>query len=120
LPYMAKETGRSLAKLIIIGMCVQLLVIGYVFYQSYQGRVDVVNSQRAGCERGKLDRTDNADFQRAHAEYIRKVVLAASVKQDVKDAAYTALDTFSRTSASLTKRAKINCEDVYPKVSLIP
>src|SRR4051812_48597046 len=117
---MSKESGYALGRLIIIGMVVQLVVISYVFYQSYQGRADVVDNQRAGCERGKLDRQDNADFQRAHAEYIRKVVLAESVKQDVKDAAYTALNTFARTSASLTKRAKINCEDVYPKVSLIP
>lgn len=109
-----------MAKLIVIGMLVQLLVIGYVFYQGFTGRQDIVHSQRLGCKRGKLDRQDNADFQNAHAVYITRVTDARSVQQDVKDAANEALMTFERTSASLTRRAKIDCAKVYPKARFIP
>lgn len=117
---MPRETGRQLAMLITIGMAVQLLVIGYVFYNSYAGRVNVVTSQRRGCERGKQDRKDNADFQRAQSKYIRKVVLAQSVQEDVKDAAREARKTFTRTSKSLTKRSRINCEKAFPKAGFFP
>lgn len=117
---MTNKTGRSLAKLILIGMAVQLMVIGYVFYQSYQGRADVVSNQRAGCERGKLDREDNAEFQVAQKDYILKVTSAVSVKEDVKAAARQAAKTFEKTSARLTRRAMIDCTTAYPKASFLP
>lgn len=46
---MAQRTIVGMAKLIVLGMAVQLLVIIYVFYQSYQGRVDVIKHERAVC-----------------------------------------------------------------------
>lgn len=120
MPHISREAGRSLVRLILIGMAVQLIVIFYVGWESYAGRVNLVKSQRAGCERGKLDRTDNADFQRAHTKYITSVTDAASVKEDVKSAAREAVQTFRRTSEELTQRAHIICADVYPKASLLP
>jgi hypothetical protein len=118
--YMTRQSGKGLAQLVVIGMAVQLLVIGYVFYQSYQGRNDVVSSQRQGCERGKLDRQDNADFQIAQTIYITGVTDAQSVREDVKQAARKAVITFHRTSQSLKKRARIDCAHVYPKAGLLP
>ena len=115
-----RDHNYRLAQLIIIGMCVQLLVIGYIFYSGYQSRVSTVQTLRLGCERGKLDRADNADFQNAHKVYIDKVVLAQSVKEDVKRAAREAERTYIRTSADLTKRSKINCAKAFPKARLIP
>jgi len=114
------RTAHNLARLIIIGMLVQLLVIGYVFYSSYQGRVATVKAQRAGCERSKKDRLANADFQQAHRRYIDKVVLAKSVEEDVKKAAREAVKTYNRTSAELTGRSLINCAEAFPKARLIP
>lgn len=109
-----------IVKILLIAMLVQLGVISYVFITSYQGRVDTVRAQRAGCERSKLDRKDNADFQVAHRIYIHNVTQADSVKEDVKSVARTAVETFDRTSASLAKRAKIDCTEAFPKASLFP
>lgn len=46
---MAQRTIVGMAKLIVLGMAVQLLVIVYVFYQSYKGRADVIEHERAVC-----------------------------------------------------------------------
>lgn len=101
-------------------MLIEIAVISYVFYQSYAGRETVVQASRLGCERNKLDRKDNADFQRAQALYILRVTSAASVKEDVKRAARTALKTFNRTSKSLEHRARIDCKKAFPKAGLLP
>ena len=117
---MSNQTAYNLAKLALVVLGIQLCVIGYVFYQSYQGRVDIVRTQRLGCERGKKDRGDNADFQHAQKQYIEKVVLAASVKEDVKTAAREAVKTFERTSGSLSERALIDCQKAFPDAKWIP
>lgn len=120
MPYMHKETGERLTKLVLACMVCMVLVVAYVWYSNYQGRQALVQSQRAGCERGKLDRIDNAAFQRAHKIYIDKVVLAQSVKEDVKKAARDAVKTYNRTAASLSRRSKINCRKEIPKARFIP
>lgn len=117
---MSKETGRGLVKLVLIVMVIQLFVMAYVFYTGYQGRVILVENQRAGCARGKLDRIDNAAFQRAHKLYIDRVVLAQSVKEDVKAAARDAVETYNQTAKRLTIRSQINCSKAFPKARLIP
>lgn len=109
-----------LAYLIVLGMAVQLGVIGYVFWTGYQGRQTTVENQRAGCVRGKLDRVDNAAFQTAQRDYILKVTGAASVKEDVKEAAREAIETFDKTVSSITKRSLINCKEAFPDAKVIP
>jgi hypothetical protein len=111
---MTRRVGRGLVVLVMIGMLVQLGVIVYVAKNGHDGRVNLIHASRAGCERSKLDRQDNADFQKAQSTYIRKVVLAQSVKPDVKQAARTARKTFKRTSASLSVRAQIDCKKAFP------
>lgn len=101
---LTRRQGGLLVKMIIIGMVVQLSVVVYVGL-----------NQRAGCERGKLDRKDNSDFQNAQTTYIDKVVLAKSVRGDVKQAARTAVRTFNRTSESLSRRSKIDCDIAFLK-----
>lgn len=108
MPRMPHDIGRSLAKLILIGMTVQLLVIGYVFYQSYSGRVDVVESQRKGCKRGKLDRGDNAAGWRI-AENARRA-----------DGQIEVANKYKKIASGLEKRSRIHCDDVYPKASFLP
>jgi hypothetical protein len=102
------ENAYRLGKLIIIGMAVQLMVIGYVFYQSYKGREDVVLNARAGCERGKIDRADNAEGWRI-AEDARR----AAGQIDVAN-------KYDRIASSLESRSRINCSDKFPKAGLLP
>lgn len=117
---LTRRQGGLLVKMIIIGMIVQLSVVGFVAYSSFKDRGDLVHAQRRACERGKLDRTDNADFQVAHKKYIDKVVLAQSVKEDVKKAARDAVKIYNRTSADLAKRARIRCAEAFPKGGVVP
>jgi hypothetical protein len=112
--------AQRIVKLVLAFMALFLFMILYVFFQAYASRVSVVKNQRAGCERGKLDRRDNADFQTAQKVYIKKVVLAQSVQEDVKQAARDAVKTFNRTSADLAVRSKISCEKAYPSARLLP
>lgn len=117
---MSEQAGSRLTKLVIAIMVTNLFLMGYVFLSSYEGRKTTVKTQRAGCERSKKDRADNAEFQSAHKLYIDKVVLAKSVEEDVKAAARTAVETYKRTAADLTIRSQINCAEAFPKARLIP
>lgn len=105
---MTDRTALNLGKLIIIGMAIQLLVIGYVFYQSYQGRSDVIHSQRLGCSRGKKDRKSNAKGWR--------------IAQDAREADGDILvaKKYGRLASDLEGRAKINCHTAFPKAGLLP
>lgn len=106
--YLSRQNAYRLGKLILLGMAVQLIVIVYVFYQSYKGRSDLIHTQRAGCERGKLDRQANAVGWR-----IAEAARIASGDQAVA-AKYNVLAT------SLEKRGRINCSAEYPKARLLP
>lgn len=105
---MTRQTATQLTKLILIGMGIQLLVIGYVFYQSYTGRVDLVDSQRSGCVRGKADRTANALGWR-NAEAARRAAGEEKVA-----------DIYADIAASLEKRSRIDCVDAYPNPGFLP
>lgn len=108
MPYMSRQNGKSLAKLIVIGMAVQLLVIGYVFYQSYQGRSDLVDSQRAGCARGKKDRVDNANGWRTAQKRAKS---QGQIKYSIH---------YAHIAAGLEKRSRINCVTEFPKAGFLP
>lgn len=90
---------------VLIGATILVVIcFAYSTYVGYAGRKDQRDAQVAGCGRGKLDRKDNADFQRAYARYNLAVTSAASVKEDVKTAARQLRVTVKRTSASLASR----------------
>lgn len=91
-----------------------------VLLQGYAGRAALVDSSRQACERGKLDRADNAAGWTAHRVYITHVTSAASVKEDVKSAAREANRTYERISRELTKRARLDCEKAIPAARLLP
>lgn len=95
-----------------------VVVVLAIIGSNYANAYNHWEAQIAGCERGKLDRADNAASWTAHTKYILSVTQAASVKEDVKIAAREASKTHQRTSASLNSRAKIVCEDFYDKPSL--
>jgi hypothetical protein len=108
MPYMSRQAGSHLVVLIIIGMFVQLAVVGYVFYQSYEGRVDLVRAQRAGCERSKLDSLTNA-------EGWRKAQAARAAEGD-----FLVAEQYSSIASSLEERGHIDCAQAYPKVRIVP
>lgn len=99
---------RYLAELVVIGMVVQLLVICYVGYSSYTARVDLIESQRAGCERGKLDRSVNAQGWR----------IAEKARRDEKQTD-TAIK-YAAIATSLEQRALTNCQEAFPDAELLP
>jgi hypothetical protein len=124
------EQFRAIRRLLLCGLALFLIVAAYSTWVGYQGRHDQYVTQKAGCERGKLDRTDNAAFQRAYVRYNGKVTHAASVHEDVKHAARELRSTVRRTSASLAsrtgpirvvdgKKIGLDCQAI-PKPSLLP
>lgn len=98
----------KMGALIVIGMIVQLSVIFYVFYAGYEGRKDLVNSQRAGCKRGKLDRGANAAGWR----------IAQSAR--MADNQFAVAARYSQIAGGLEERSRIDCAKAYPKASIIP
>lgn len=104
----SNRAAQSLVKLIMIGLTLQLLLWGYVLYQSYQGRADLIKAQRGGCERGKLDRDANARGWRT-AEAARKAEGQIHIA-----------DLYAHIAAGQEKRSRIDCSKAYPKASLLP
>jgi hypothetical protein len=105
---MSVENAYRLGKLILIGMAIQLLVIGYVFFQSYKGRENVVLHAREGCERAKLDRSVNAEGWR----------IAEDARRSAGDIAVA--DKYASIASSLESRSRINCTEKFPKAGLLP
>lgn len=100
--------------LLLIMIFVQFGVLYWVYQENENSRTNLIDSQRRGCERSKMDRSDNAKFQRAHTRYINKVTGAQSVKEDVKKAARQARSVFLSTSQKLTLRSRIDCKEAFP------
>lgn len=94
--------------LIVIGMIVQLGVIGYVFYSSYEGRKDLVTSQRAGCKRGIKDRRANGEGWR----------IAQSAR--IHDGQIIIAGRYARIAGGLEERSRIDCAKAFPKASIFP
>lgn len=76
------------------GMIAFLVMVGYVFFQSYKGRADLVDSQRAACEAAKKDRMKNSDGWQNQGDYA--------------------------LAAYFEKRSRVNCSKVFPKAGLLP
>lgn len=113
------DQRRALLKFVGINCLLTILLFVVVGLSAYQtGKADA-ESKRAGCERNKLDRAANAAAWTAHRTYIEKVLKAASVKQDVKDAADDAVKTYKIVSADLSKRSKVDCDRIFPDPSLL-
>jgi hypothetical protein len=76
----------------------------------------LVRSQRAGCERGKLDRAAIAAALRAQSTYLQLVLDARSVKADVKRAAAANQSVQDKSASSLESRTgtRLNCARAFP------
>lgn len=98
----ALKVSKSLAKLIMAGMLVQLAVIVYVAYATSQWHDSLVQSQRDGCERIKLDRVANARGWR----------IAEDARRATGDEAVAL--RYGKLADSLEERSEINCRVAYP------
>lgn len=98
----------NVAKLIVLGLVVNVFLVGYIFWTGYEGRRDLVASQRAGCNRGKLDRGANAKGWRI-AEGARRA-----------DGEIEVANKYNDIASGLEKRSRIVCSEAFPKASLIP
>lgn len=78
------------------------LFVLFVWLTGYFGRVDIVDFQRRGCERGKLDRQANALGWRT-AEAARRA-----------DGQLVIADRYARIASGLERRSRVNCRDAYP------
>lgn len=110
--------AERIVKLLICCFLVVVLTLAYMAYQAYS--ITIVSNQRAGCERIKLDRRDNVDFQVAYINYVNRVALELPTKRDVTDITKEATKIFDNTSSRLAKRAKIDCAHAYPDTRFLP
>ena len=105
---MTDENAYSVVKMIVIALIIQLVVIFYVFITDYRGRIDAISSQRAGCERAKLDRNANAQGWR----------IAQLARTDSGDTAVAA--QYRLIAEGLEKRARVDCNKAFPMADLLP
>lgn len=103
----------------LIGLIV--LMVG-VWWTGYDNRREIVEGQRIGCERGKLDRTANAEAFRGQSDYLNLVLEAESVQEDVKRAARINQAIQNASASSLESRTgdNLDCAEVFPAPPAIP
>lgn len=108
-----RRLGRS--PVVSYVLVVVVLFVGLALYQN-NIRTDLRDAQRAGCERGKLDRADNARAFRAQSDYLNLVLEADSVKADVKRAARVNQAAQNASASSLEARTGDNliCAKAFP------
>ena len=102
------SAAEKVVKLLLLVLVVLLCTIAYTFFAAYEGRKDLVKSQRAGCERAKLDRAANASGWR-NAEAARR-----------RDNDVDVANQYAEIADGLEERSKIDCATAFPKASFIP
>lgn len=84
--YMTKEMGAKIMKLVIAGMVAFLFLVGYVFFQSYQGRSDLVAAERLDCEGAKRAQLESSQAWSRQGEYTLSNILRNRSKRDCNKA----------------------------------
>lgn len=102
---MSKETGRLIAYLFVLTAAMFAV---YTISKAANDRT--VSAAIRSCELAKADRIDSARAATAQAHYLEKVLVAVSVKQDVKDAATASLQLWSE-SANQQRRRLYDCKE---------
>lgn len=120
-----------------VGMVIALFGVGaFSWGMSYQQDINQWESQIKGCKRGKKDRTVNASAFaqiakgfRTQRNYLKGVLVAESVKEDVKRQARHARANFTDVSFELALSAEnlksrtgnnLDCDEAFPKPSPLP
>lgn len=91
-----------------------ILILSLGILAQWASRQELVEFQRLGCERAKLDRIDNAGGWRA-AQRARE---AAWRREHEREDLHAARDYAARASR-LEARSKINCEKAFEDADLI-
>lgn len=89
---------------LIAFVLVVFAAVGSVYLIDKAANEDQQNASIRNCESAKLDRIDIARAATAQSVYLKKVLAAASVKQDVKDAASDSIQLWSESANQLRRR----------------
>lgn len=111
-------TRRVVARTIVAQIVATVVLVFAVLYMGYQGREAFVVYQRAGCERGKLDRADNARSWRASATADLIVSKDPNQPEQTRRARALSAAVHDRTATDLERRARIDCAKVFPPARL--
>ena len=106
---------RELRIVVSIFAVLALALFAYVVAQSYSGRMEVHDSQIAGCNRGKLDRAQNALGWRT-AQEARHIAYEA----DHRASDLFAMERYDAIARDLERRARIDCAKAFPHPTLSP
>jgi hypothetical protein len=93
---------RKLRRAELLRVTGLLMFVVFIWIIGYAGRVGIVEFQRRGCERGKLDRIANAQGWRI-AEDARR-----------GDGQIAIADRYARIAAGLERRSRVDCRKAYP------
>jgi hypothetical protein len=105
---LSAKAAQKFTVLIMIGIAVDFGTVIYVGYANYQGRVALVDAQRKGCERGKLDREANATgWRTAQAARLASGQFAVAKK-------------YGEIAAGQEARSKLDCNVIFPDAEVIP
>jgi len=116
----ALQRDRRLVRAEVTKIAVLLLLVVSVWLSGYQGRQHLVDSQRQGCERSKLDRAANAKGWGTAETSRRATADDRSNSDGERAAAALAADTYAQLKDELSERSRINCEVAFPAASLLP
>lgn len=112
---MSSNPLRELRRVVIAFAILAAFLFGYVIAQSYQGRVEIHQAQIAGCQRGKLDRADNALGWRTAQE-----ARDAAYKLDHRASDLFAAQRYDAIATELERRSAIDCSKAFPSPTLSP
>jgi hypothetical protein len=119
--------AQRVTRLVIGCMLLLLVVIAFVAYSSYASRLDLVDAQRAGCERTKIDRVANAEGWRTaqtarmstvakemgiSVDEVKKLLDAKPKPGDLPD--LVAARRYNKVASDLEGRSKLDCKVAFP------
>jgi hypothetical protein len=107
------DLTHSQRRLIVRFLMLQVLVLGLilatVLISSWQTRSDQAMNARAGCERSKMDRTQNALGWRTAQHRLQ-----AQYGRNPQPTDLVALRRYRRIATGLERRARVTCAVAFP------
>jgi hypothetical protein len=96
-----EAVAKTLRWIILTSLFVFAVVIGWTYYATYQGRVDINNQARQSCVRGVLDRADAIGSEHDSALFRHEAAIARRRSGDLAVA-----DEYDKLAAQARARAK--------------
>jgi hypothetical protein len=101
------DRSRLFVRILFGQILVMIVIVVSIWVSSYQGRVNLVDSQRQGCERGKLDRVANARGWR----------IAQEARQ--REGNIRIANAYADIAVGLENRSHVDCDKAYPHPRLL-